>query len=43
MDVSGLITQGLNIMVMGVGVVFVVLAVFFGVLKLMTKIWPAKD
>jgi Na+-transporting methylmalonyl-CoA/oxaloacetate decarboxylase gamma subunit len=43
MSVSEMISQGLNYMGIGVGVVFVVLAVFFGVIKLLMKIWPPKE
>jgi len=40
MDVSEMIVQGLKYMGIGVSVVFVVLAVFFVVIKLLMKIWP---
>lgn len=43
MNVSEMIMQGLKYMGIGVGVVFAVLAVFFGVVKLLMKIWPPKE
>lgn len=42
MDVSSMIVEGLKTMGIGVGVVFVVILVFYAVIKLMMKIWPAK-
>ena len=35
--------QGFETMGIGIGVVFVVLAVFYFVIRLMMKIWPSKD
>lgn len=43
MTVSEMILQGLEYMGIGVGVVFTVLAVFFGVIKLLMKIWAPKE
>jgi Na+-transporting methylmalonyl-CoA/oxaloacetate decarboxylase gamma subunit len=43
MTVSEMIVQGLKYMGIGVSVVFVVLAVFFVVIKLLMKIWPPKE
>ncbi len=42
MNISEMIIQGLKYMGIGVGVVFIVLAVFFFVIKLLMKIWPPK-
>ncbi len=42
-NVGEMVSQGLQYMGIGVGVVFVVLAVFFGVIKLMLKIFPPKE
>ena len=42
MDVGAMIIEGLKTMGIGVGVVFAVILVFYGVIKLMMKIWPAK-
>lgn len=36
-------SQALEIMGIGIGVVFVMLAVFFVVMKLLMRIFPAKD
>jgi Na+-transporting methylmalonyl-CoA/oxaloacetate decarboxylase gamma subunit len=41
--VGEMVLKGLGLMGIGVGVVFVVLAVFYFVIKLMMKIWPVKD
>ncbi len=41
-DVGYLIGEGLKTMGIGIGVVFVVILVFYAVIKLMMKIWPAK-
>lgn len=35
--------QGFEIMGIGIGIVFFVLLLFFFIIKLMMKIWPAKD
>jgi Na+-transporting methylmalonyl-CoA/oxaloacetate decarboxylase gamma subunit len=43
MDVNVMIGQGLEVMGIGVAAVFVVLALFFVILKVMMKIWPAKE
>ena len=43
MNVGEMLSQGVQYMAIGVAVVFVVLAVFFGVIKLLTKIWPPKE
>ena len=43
MNVGEMLSQGVQYMGIGVAVVFVVLAVFFGVIKLLTKIWPPKE
>ena len=42
MDVTAMLMQGLQVMGIGVGVVFIVLGLFFIVTKLLMKIWPAK-
>lgn len=43
MNVTEMIGQGLTYMGIGVGVVFVVLGVFFGAVKLLMKIWPPRE
>ncbi len=43
MNVGEMLSQGVQYMGIGVAVVFVVLGVFFGVIKLLTKIWPPKE
>ena len=43
MEVSQMITEGVNVMLIGVGVVFTVLALFFVIIKAMMKLWPAKE
>ncbi len=43
MNVGEMLSQGVQYMGIGVAVVFVVLAVFFGVIKLLIKIWPPKE
>jgi Na+-transporting methylmalonyl-CoA/oxaloacetate decarboxylase gamma subunit len=43
MNISDMLLQGLEYMGIGVGVVFVVLGVFFLVIKLLTKILPSKE
>jgi Na+-transporting methylmalonyl-CoA/oxaloacetate decarboxylase gamma subunit len=43
MDISGMLMKGLEYMGIGIGVVFVVLAVFFFVIKLLTRILPSKE
>lgn len=42
MDVGAMISEGLKTMGIGIGVVFVVILVFYIVIKIMMKIWPAK-
>jgi Na+-transporting methylmalonyl-CoA/oxaloacetate decarboxylase gamma subunit len=42
MDVGAMLSEGIKTIGMGIGVVFVVIAVFYGLIKLMMKIWPAK-
>lgn len=42
MDIGYLIVEGLKTMGAGIGVVFVVILVFYAMIKLMMKIWPAK-
>lgn len=41
--VGEMLLRGLGLMGIGVGIVFIVLAVFYFVIKLMMKIWPVKD
>jgi|GEM_PF-850456 hypothetical protein len=41
-EVNAMIMDGLKYMGIGIGVVFVVILVFFVVIKLMMRIWPAK-
>jgi Na+-transporting methylmalonyl-CoA/oxaloacetate decarboxylase gamma subunit len=43
MDTNVMLVKALELMGMGVGGVFVVLAVFFGLVLLMRKIFPARD
>ena len=43
MDISGMVLEGVKFMGIGVGVVFVVLALFFVIMKVMMKLWPAKE
>ena len=43
MDISGMISKGLECMAIGVGVVFVVLGLFFIIMKVMMWLWPAKE
>lgn len=43
MNVGEMLGQGVQYMGIGVGVVFAVLAVFVGVVKLLLKIWPPKE
>lgn len=43
MDISGMINSGLEKMGLGIGITFFVLALFYLILKLMMKIWPAKN
>ncbi len=43
MDISGMLLQGLEYMGIGVGVVFVVLGLFFIVIKVLLKILPPKE
>ena len=38
-----MISQALNLMGVGIGVVFVVLAVFFLIIKLLIKMFPSKE
>jgi Na+-transporting methylmalonyl-CoA/oxaloacetate decarboxylase gamma subunit len=42
MSTGEMIIQGLEKMGIGIGVVFAVILLFYGVIKLMMKIWPAK-
>ena len=42
MDVTEMFMQGLQIMGVGVCVVFAALGLFFLITKLLMKIWPAK-
>ncbi len=41
-DVNAMLMDGLKYMGIGIGVVFAVILVFFVVIKIMMKIWPAK-
>lgn len=41
-DVNGMLINGLQIMGIGVGIVFIALGIFFLITKLLMKIWPAK-
>jgi hypothetical protein len=41
-DINAMLLDGLKYMGIGIGVVFVVILVFFVVIKIMMKIWPAK-
>lgn len=43
MDVSAMVNEGLRTMGTGIGVVFVVLAVFYLVIKLMMRLFPARE
>ena len=43
MTVSEMIATGGEYMLIGIGVVFGVLALFYVVIKLMTKLWPSKE
>ncbi|MGI5918133.1 MAG: OadG family transporter subunit [Christensenellales bacterium] len=43
MTVSDMIATGAEYMLIGVGVVFGVLALFYVVIKLMAKLWPSKE
>ena len=43
MTVSQMIASGLECMLIGLGIVFGVLALFYVVIKLMVKIWPSKE
>ena len=38
-----MLSQALNLMGVGIGVVFVVLAVFFLIIKLLIKMFPSKE
>lgn len=42
MNVGFLIVEGLKTIGIGIGAVFVVILVFYTVIKLMMRIWPAK-
>jgi len=37
-----MLMEGLKTMGIGIGVVFAVILLFYGLIKLMMKIWPAK-
>lgn len=41
-DINVMLADGVKYMLIGVGVVFTVILVFFVVIKIMMKIWPAK-
>lgn len=41
--VTEMIFQGLEKMGLGIGITFFVLGLFYIILKVMMKIWPAKD
>ncbi len=43
MDISIMVSEGWRLLGIGVGVVFVVLALFFVIMKVMMKLWPAKE
>ncbi len=43
MSVGEMLVQGIQYMGIGVAVVFAVLAIFVGLIKLMLKIWPPKE
>jgi Na+-transporting methylmalonyl-CoA/oxaloacetate decarboxylase gamma subunit len=43
MTVSQMIATGAEYMLIGLGIVFGVLALFYVVIKLMTKLWPSKE
>ncbi len=43
MDISDMVLEGVKYMGIGVGVVFVVLGLFFVIMKVMMKLWPAKE
>ncbi len=40
--VGKMIVEGLGYMGIGIGIVFAVILLFYGLIKLMMKIWPAK-
>ena len=42
MDVGALLSEAVKTIGIGIGVVFVVITVFYALIKLMMKIWPAK-
>ncbi len=42
MDVREMLGNGLDIMAVGVGIVFFVMGLFFLLTKLLVRIWPAK-
>jgi Na+-transporting methylmalonyl-CoA/oxaloacetate decarboxylase gamma subunit len=42
MDMGEMLGNGLQLMGIGVGIVFFVLGLFFLITKLLVKIWPAK-
>ena len=42
MSVGEMVVEGVKYMGIGVGIVFAVILLFFGLIKLMMKIWPAK-
>lgn len=42
MSVGEMIIKGLETMGIGIGIVFAVILLFYGLIKLMMKIWPAK-
>jgi Na+-transporting methylmalonyl-CoA/oxaloacetate decarboxylase gamma subunit len=43
MTVSEMIATGAECMLIGIGIVFGVLALFYIVIKLMVKLWPSKE
>jgi Na+-transporting methylmalonyl-CoA/oxaloacetate decarboxylase gamma subunit len=43
MTVSQMIISGVEYMGSGVGIVFAVLGLFYGVIKLLLKLWPSKE
>lgn len=43
MDISGMISSGIEKMGLGIGITFFVLGLFYLILKVMMKLWPAKD
>ena len=43
MNISDMLLDGLKYMGVGIGIVFAALGLFYGIIKLLLKIWPPKE